>query len=96
MVNRPRIKHTPEVSEKLKGVPGTSLKLLIESYGDTTKREVEIVREKVKFPNIPYYGMLDNGIGYISLMQFNPNAASEVKKAFNELDAENDLKGHHP
>ncbi len=86
-------KSTPEVSEKLKGIPGTALTLVIESYGDTTQREVEIVREKVKFPNIPYYGMLDSGIGYISLMQFNPNAASEVKKAFNELKDENDLKG---
>lgn len=86
-------KDSPEVSEKLKGVPGTILTMVIESYGDTTKREVEIIREKVKFPNIPYYGMLDNGIGYISLMQFNPNAAAEVKKAFVELKSENDLKG---
>jgi carboxyl-terminal processing protease len=86
-------KNTPEVSEKLKGVPGTSLTLVVESYGDTIRREVEIIREKVKFPNIPYFGMLDNGIGYISLMQFNPNAASEVQKAFLELKADNDLKG---
>lgn len=86
-------KDTPEVSEKLKGVPGTSLKLVVESYGDTIRREVEIIREKVKFPNIPYYGMLDNGIGYISLSQFNPNAASEVQKAFLELKTENDLSG---
>jgi carboxyl-terminal processing protease len=86
-------KSTSEVSEKLKGVPGTSLNLLVESYGDTIKREIEIIREKVKFPNIPYYGMLDNGIGYISLMQFNPNAASEVQKAFAELKTENELKG---
>jgi len=86
-------KDTPEVSEKLKGVPGTNLVLIIESFGDTLKREVEIIREKVKFPNIPYYGMLDKEVGYISLMQFNPNAAADVKKAFNELKTDNALKG---
>lgn len=86
-------KDTPEVSEKLKGVPGTTLTLVVESYGDTTQREFEIVREKVKFPNIPYYGMTGDGIAYISLMQFNPNAASDVQKAFNELRAENEMKG---
>lgn len=86
-------KDTPEVSEKLKGVPGTTLTLVVESYGDTTQREFEIVREKVKFPNIPYYGMTGDGIAYISLMQFNPNAASDVQKAFNELQAENEMKG---
>jgi carboxyl-terminal processing protease len=86
-------KDTPEVSEKLKGVPGTTLKLMIESFGDTIQKEVEIIREKVKFPNIPYYGMVGQGIGYISLMQFNPNAASDVQKAFNELQSENELNG---
>ncbi len=86
-------KKSSEVSEKLKGVPGTKLTLTIESYGDTVTRDVELTREKVKFPNIPYYGMLDNGIGYISLMQFGANAAAEVKKAFTELEKNNDLKG---
>ncbi|RLD32916.1 MAG: peptidase S41, partial [Bacteroidetes bacterium] len=86
-------KNTTEVSDKLKGIPGTKLVLTIESYGDTVQKEVDIIREKVKFPNIPYYGMLDNGIGYIYLTQFNPNAAADVKKAFNELKQQNDLKG---
>ncbi|PLW95286.1 MAG: peptidase S41 [Marinilabiliales bacterium] len=88
-----RDKDTPEVSEKLKGVPGTTVTLIIESYGDTTQKVIEILREKVKFPNIPYYGMIGDGIGYISLMQFNPNAASDVQKAFNELRTENNMKG---
>lgn len=86
-------KDTPAVSENLKGVPGSKVTLVIENYGDTTKHQVEIEREKVKFPNIPYYGLVGEGIGYISLMQFNPNAASDVQKAFNELKSENNLTG---
>jgi len=78
-------KSTKDVSEKLKGIPGTSLTVTIERFGDTTTQEIEIVREKVKIPSIPYYGMIRDNIGYISLTQFNPNAASEVKKAFTDL-----------
>lgn len=86
-------KNTSAISDKLKGIPGTSLVLTVQSYGDTTTRDVVIVREKVKIPNIPYYGMLDKGIGYISLIQFNPNAANEIKKAISDLKEKNELKG---
>jgi len=86
-------KNSSQVSEKLKGVPGTALIITIQHYGDTLEQDVELIREKVKIPNIPYYGMLENNIGYIILTQFNPNAAAEVKKAFNELKSNNDLKG---
>jgi len=86
-------KNSSQVSEKLKGVPGTVLTLTIQHYGDTLEQDVELIREKVKIPNIPYYGILENNIGYIILTQFNPNAAAEVKKAFNELKSSNDLKG---
>lgn len=86
-------KSSSDISEKLKGTPGTPIILSIQSYKDTAIRDIEILRQKIKFPNIPYYGMLDDHIGYISLLQFNPNCANEVKKAFNELAAENDLQG---
>lgn len=86
-------KSSAEVSEKLKGTPGTEMKLTIERYGDTTKQEFVLFREKVKIPNIPYYGMLKNDIGYVSLIQFNQHAAAEVKKAYLDLKDNNDMKG---
>ncbi len=86
-------KNSSEVSEKLKGTPGTEIKLTIQRYGDTTRQDFTLVREKVKIPNIPYYGMLENNIGYVSLIQFNQGAAAEVRKAFLELREENDMKG---
>lgn len=86
-------KSSPEVSEKLKGTPGTSVILSIKPYGDSIVREIEIIRKKIKIPNIPYYGMVSNDIGYISLTQFNPKSAIEVKTAFNKLVAKNELNG---
>ncbi|MCF6341839.1 MAG: S41 family peptidase [Bacteroidales bacterium] len=86
-------KNSSVVSEKLKGIPGTSLNITVQPYGDTINKQVEIIREKVKIPNIPYYGMISESIGYIALSQFNPNAAAEVKKAFLDLQSNNNLQG---
>ncbi len=86
-------KSSSDISEKLKGTPGTKLILTVESFGDTVTKDYEIIRQKIKFPNIPYYGMLNENIGYINLLQFNPNCANEVKTAFNDLSTKNTLKG---
>lgn len=86
-------KNSSEISEKLKGTPGTSLILTVQPYGDTINKEVEIVREKVKIPNIPFTGMLTENIGYIALTQFNPNAAADVKNALLDLQSGNKLNG---
>ncbi len=86
-------KSSSEVSEKLKGAPGTSITLTVQRYGDTILQDYDIIREKIKIPNIPYYGMVSSDVGYINLLQFNPQSANEVKNAFNKLAQENDLKG---
>lgn len=86
-------KSSSDVSDKLKGTPGSSIVLTIIRYGDTITRDVELVRKKIKIPNIPYYGMVSEDIGYINLVQFNPNSAQEVKTAFNELASKYNLKG---
>lgn len=86
-------KTSSEVSDKLKGTPGTSFTLTVKRYGDTITQDFEIVRKKIKIPNIPYSGMINNDIGYINLLQFNPNSAIDVKEAFSKLEMENNLKG---
>ncbi|PLX13296.1 MAG: peptidase S41 [Marinilabiliales bacterium] len=86
-------KTSSEVSEKLKGVPGSKISIVVMPFNDTTRITHELEREKIKFPNIPYSGMITDNVGYISLSQFNPNSGSEVKNAFLELDKNNDLKG---
>ncbi len=86
-------KTSSQISEKLKGVPGSVLKIKTIPFNDTVVTEHELVREKIKFPNIPYSGMLDKQIGYISLSQFNPNSAADVKNAFLELKKSGGLKG---
>lgn len=86
-------KNSDEVSEILKGQPGVELQLLIGKIDKPDPVTVNVVRQEIKIPNIPYYGMLDNGVGYIKLTNFTQNAGAEVKKAFTELKNNNELKG---
>lgn len=86
-------KTSPQVSEKLKGVPGSEISIIVIPFNDSTETTIKLEREKIKFPNVPYYGMLNSTVGYISLMQFNPNSGAEVKKAFIDLQTNNQLEG---
>ncbi len=86
-------KNSDDVSEILKGQPGIALDLTIGRIGLADPISVKVVREEIKIPNIPYYGMLKGGIGYIKLTNFTQNAGNEVKKAFIELKNNNELKG---
>ena len=61
-----------EVSEKLKGKPGTSLDVKIERDGKSIT--VKLVREEIKFSPVPYFGMLDEEKGYIKLSSFTQTA----------------------
>ena len=47
--------------------------------------EFDIVRRSIQLPIIPYYGMLDNNVGYISLSTFSGNPSKEFKQAFLDL-----------
>lgn len=86
-------KSTGDVSTILKGQPGTNVKVLIERLGIDSPIEIELERENVKIENIPYYGMLEDGVGYIKLTGFTQHAGKEVKEAFLELKDNNDLNG---
>ena len=86
-------KKISEVSDLLKGQPGTELVVKVRRYGQDKPIEFKIKREKVKIENIPYAAVLDNGIGYVSLSGFTKNAALELKEKVVEMKKNHDLKG---
>ena len=86
-------KNTQEVSELLKGQPGTEVTLKIKRYGLEKPMEMKLKREKVKIDNIPYYTVFDNGIAYLSLSGFTRDVAKELKEKFLEMQKNNELKG---
>jgi len=80
-----------KVSDRLKGKPGTELTLLIERYGEEDALEITLVREKISILNVPYYGMIEPGTGYIRISNFTTGASNEVEKALKELKKEQEL-----
>jgi carboxyl-terminal processing protease len=92
-------KTTEEVSDALKGPKGTSFELVIERAGEG-KKNFQITRDEIKLPDVPYFGMLRENVGYIKLNSFTPTAASDVKSAIEKLQAQGmkelvlDLRGN--
>ncbi len=58
-----KLKSSPEISELLKGQPGTTLQLLIGRDGVEEPIEYELVRKRIRIDNIPYHTVYENGIG---------------------------------
>ena len=70
-----------DVSSLLKGQKGTSLKMTVQRDGEASPLEKQIIRDEIKFPNVPYFGMINDNTGYIKLNQFLENSSDEVRSA---------------
>ncbi len=92
-------KSTDEVSSALKGPKGTTIKLEIDRKGEGIK-VIDITRDEIKIPDVPYSGILENKIGYVKLNSFTQTAASDVKSAIEKMKGEGmeklilDLRGN--
>lgn len=69
----------------MKGQVGTPVSLTIKRFGVDQPIKLDFKREKIKVNNVPYFGMLENNIGYIQLLEFTPDAGKEVKNAIAAL-----------
>lgn len=89
---------TDNVSDRLKGNPGSDVVVTIERNG--VESDYTVKREKVAIPPVPYYGMIDPVTGYIRFTNFTQDCKQDVKKALVELKARNarqiifDLRGN--
>lgn len=87
---------TDQVSAMLKGKPGTEVTVKIKrpnATGGDDDLIVKMIREEIKIKNVPYYGMVDDHIGYIRLSNFTERAGQEVRNALQALEAKGKLKG---
>ncbi len=83
-----------DVLQFLRGFPGTSIEIGIYRPGTNENIQVSLVRSEVDIPNVPYYGMISDGIGYIVLTTFTQDAGKNIANAFREMRKENDdLRG---
>ena len=93
-------KSTEEVSKLLKGQPNTNVSILIERKYINDPFEVSFKREKVTVGSVPYFGLLENNIGYVKLRSFTRNCSNDLKNAILKLKEQNvtslilDLRGN--
>ena len=76
-----------EVSQALRGEPGTTFVLRVERplMNDSVILEFNITRRSIRQNPVPYYGLLRDSIAYVVLTGFTDNSAKDVKKALIEL-----------
>lgn len=81
-----------EISELLKGFPGTSIDIKVKRPGEDKPMVFEIIREDIQLDAVPYYGVVHEGIGYIALNNFTNTSGRDVENALKELKKEHGIE----
>ena len=76
---------TKESSDRMKGKPGTKVVFTVKKVRTGDTLDIEIIRERIHFPDVEYAGMLDDTTGYIYQSGFTENVSGEIRSKFQEL-----------
>lgn len=74
-----------QASEKLKGLPGSTIELSLKRPGEDEVRKISVKREEIRLNSVTYHGIIGDNTGYIRLSRFTEDAHKDVKTAFEEL-----------
>ena len=89
-----------ECTARMKGKPGTSVVFTVKKVYTGEIKDVTVVRERIKLPDVEYAGMLDDTTGYILQTGFTENVSNEVKNSVLKLKGQGmkklvlDLRGN--
>ncbi len=73
-------------SSRMKGDPGTDVRLLVKKLHGGEEIEITVTREKIHIPDIEYAGILEDGItGYISQTGFTLGVGDKVRETVSRL-----------
>ncbi len=81
-----------QVSNTLKGTPGTQVNVQFSRPGQTGPIKVRLTRREIHIPAVPYAMMLDGKVGYVPLLQFSESASEEMQASVRNL-AQQGAKG---
>ena len=73
------------VSDHLRGEPGTSFIIKIKRPSTGKEMKMKITRRTIQMPFLPYYGLLQDKVGYINFSSFTENCSKDVRRAFIDL-----------
>ena len=74
-----------QVSERMKGDPGSTLRLRVERFRDSSTEELEIRRERIAISGVTYYGMVNDSVGYLAHSDFTEDCSDDIRDAIMEL-----------
>ncbi|OQX89765.1 MAG: hypothetical protein B6D65_01545 [candidate division Zixibacteria bacterium 4484_93] len=74
--------------KKLRGPRGTKVTISIRRPGEPKLLDYTITRDVIEIKSVPFYGMIDDEIGYIRLTRFSQDASTEVAEALKSLKEE--------
>jgi carboxyl-terminal processing protease len=76
---------TEDASKMMRGKAGTSVALTIKREGVAESLEYDVERAVIELTSVPYYGMMDGGIGYVRLSKFSKDSGKELRDAIVDL-----------
>lgn len=73
------------IGDRIKGTSGTDVELGFIKHGESKAASITLTRQKIKRPDIPYFGMLTENTGYLLLSKFTKTASHEVRSTLIHL-----------
>ncbi len=89
-----------QVSDRLRGPAGTVVRVKVTRDGVAQPIDLNITREMVHIPAVPYATVIQGDVGYIPLQQFGSSSADEIGQAIERVTAQGakkivlDLRGN--
>ena len=74
--------------DRLRGSPGTSVEVTIHRPSTGEDKDISITREVIRQDTVRTVEMVEPGIGYIQLTQFNERSGTEFREALEKLEKE--------
>lgn len=72
---------TEQISNRLKGEPGTTVKIEVERFFTGEREQMKLQREIITVPGVPYYGMVSESVGLIRHVDFTEECSKDMQKA---------------
>ena len=77
-----------EAVKKLRGDPGTKVTIKILRPKNRDIKDVELVRAVINVPSVKDARILEDGIGYVRIVQFNEPTANALQESLDKLSGE--------
>ncbi|MCG8393006.1 MAG: S41 family peptidase [Pseudomonadales bacterium] len=81
-----------EAVELMRGEVGSEIRLMVLTDGDEKPHQVTLVRDKIQLHSVKSR-MLEPGLGYLRISQFQNNTGDDTRKALDSLSKDNTLRG---